>query len=200
MIQQYLTFKVENTRYAINVFKIQEVLEYEEPQQIPCSSPLLTGIIRSRDTNIAIMDLRKKFGLGPKIPGTETRTIVLEVVDQDSGVINLYGIVADEVFEVIDLDDSYLEPLPSKKNFSGAQFVSSVFTQNDIYTLVLDVSKIFSEEELSTTATSDPIGTSAPIGTSDPIAAKDPITTSNPKTADAPKEKKPAKKTSRRTK
>lgn len=194
MIQQYLTFKVENTRYAINVFKIQEVLEYEEPQQIPCSSPLLTGIIRSRDTNIAIMDLRKKFGLGPKIPGTETRTIVLEVVDQDSGVINLYGIVADEVFEVIDLDDSYLEPLPSKKNFSGAQFVSSVFTQNDIYTLVLDVSKIFSEEELSTTATSDPIAATDPITTSNPIAATD------AKTADAPKEKKPAKKTSRRTK
>lgn len=194
MIQQYLTFKVENTRYAINVFKIQEVLEYEEPQQIPCSSPLLTGIIRSRDTNIAIMDLRKKFGLGPKIPGTETRTIVLEVVDQDSGVINLYGIVADEVFEVIDLDDSYLEPLPSKKNFSGAQFVSSVFTQNDIYTLVLDVAKIFSEDELSTTATSDPIAATDPIATSDPIAATD------AKTADAPKEKKPAKKTSRRTK
>lgn len=194
MIQQYLTFKVEKTRYAINVFKIQEVLEYEEPQQIPCSSPLLTGIIRSRDTNIAIMDLRKKFGLGPKIPGTETRTIVLEVVDQDSGVINLYGIVADEVFEVIDLDDSYLEPLPSKKNFSGAQFVSSVFTQNDIYTLVLDVSKIFSEEELSTTATSDPIAAKDPITTSNPIAATD------AKTAEAPKEKKPAKKTSRRTK
>lgn len=194
MIQQYLTFKVENTRYAINVFKIQEVLEYEEPQQIPCSSPLLTGIIRSRDTNIAIMDLRKKFGLGPKIPGTETRTIVLEVVDQDSGVINLYGIVADEVFEVIDLDDSYLEPLPSKKNFSGAQFVSSVFTQNDIYTLVLDVAKIFSEEELSTTATSDPIAAKDPITTSNPIAATD------AKTAEAPKEKKPAKKTSRRTK
>lgn len=194
MIQQYLTFKVEKTRYAINVFKIQEVLEYEEPQQIPCSSPLLTGIIRSRDTNIAIMDLRKKFGLGPKIPGTETRTIVLEVVDQDSGVINLYGIVADEVFEVIDLDDSYLEPLPSKKNFSGAQFVSSVFTQNDIYTLVLDVAKIFSEEELSTTATSDP------IALSDPIVAKDPIAATDAKTADAPKEKKPAKKTSRRTK
>lgn len=194
MIQQYLTFKVENTRYAINVFKIQEVLEYEEPQQIPCSSPLLTGIIRSRDTNIAIMDIRKKFGLGSKIPGTETRTIVLEVVDQDSGVINLYGIVADEVFEVIDLDDSYLEPLPSKKNFSGAQFVSSVFTQNDVYTLVLDVAKIFSEEELSTTATTAPIAAKAPIATSNPIAATD------AKTADAPKEKKPAKKTSRRTK
>lgn len=152
MIQQYLTFTVENTRYAINVFKIQEVLEYEEPQHIPCSSPLLIGIIRSRDTNIAIMDIRKKFGLSPKITGSETRTIVLEVEDPESGVINLYGIVADQVFEVIELDSSNLETLPKAKNFSGAEFVSSVFTKNDVYTLVLDVNKIFSEEEMSTTA------------------------------------------------
>lgn len=153
MIQQYLTFKVEDTQYAINVFKIQEVLEYEEPQQIPCSSELLSGIIRSRDTNIAIMNIRKKFGLNPKIPGSETRNIVLEVVDSESGVINLYGITVDEVFEVIELDDSKLEPLPKQKNFSGGEFVSSVFSQNGIYTLVLDVSKIFSEEDFNTTPT-----------------------------------------------
>lgn len=149
MIQQYLTFIIEDTQYAINVFQIQEVLEYEQPQVIPCSSPLLLGIIRSRDTNIAIMDIRQKFSLPSKIPGTDTRTIVLEVVDQNHGVINLYGIIADSVLEVIELDDSKLEPLPKAKNFSGAEFVSSVFTNNGIYTLVLDVNKIFSEKEMS---------------------------------------------------
>lgn len=150
MIQQYLTFTVEDTHYAINVFKIQEVLEYEEPQHIPCSSPLLIGIIRSRDTNIAIMDIRKKFGLSPKIPGSETRTIVLEVDDPESGVINLYGIVSDSVQAVIDVDDTNLEPIPKNKNFSGAEFVSSVFTRHDHYTFVLDVNKIFTEQEMST--------------------------------------------------
>lgn len=150
MIQQYLTFTIENTHYAINVFKIQEVLEYEEPQKIPCSSPLLIGIIRSRDTNIAIMDIRKKFGLSPKIPGTETRTIVLEIDDQENGVINLYGIVADSVCQVIELDDSNLEPLPKTKDLAGGPFVTSVFTLNNEYTFVLDVNKIFNEKELLT--------------------------------------------------
>ena len=77
MIQQYLTFTIDDTQYAINVFQIQEVLEFEEPQKIPCSSPLLLGIIRSRNSNIAIMDLRQKFGLPNRITDKMTRIIIL---------------------------------------------------------------------------------------------------------------------------
>lgn len=192
MIQQYLTFTVENTRYAINVFKIQEVLEYQEPQHIPCSSPLLIGIIRSRDTNIAIMDLRKKFGLSPNDPGPETRTIVLEVDDPESGVINLYGIVADQVYEVIELDSSKLESLPKVKNFSGAEFVSSVFVNNDVYTLILDVNKIFSQEEMATASTQKP-------EPADDVVTESGVTIKPKKTRNSAK-KESSTKTSRRTK
>lgn len=196
MIQQYLTFTVENTHYAINVFKIQEVLEYEEPQQIPCSSPLLIGIIRSRDTNIAIMDIRKKFGLPSKIPGSETRTIVLEVTDSESGVISLYGIIADSVLEVIELEDSKLEPLPKAKNFSGSEFVSSVFTKNDVYTLVLDVNKIFSEQERSAEPEETGVTIKTPPVVKTESAKKTRRLTKN--STEPKKETKP--KTSRRTK
>lgn len=192
MIQQYLTFTVENTRYAINVFKIQEVLEYQEPQHIPCSSPLLIGIIRSRDTNIAIMDLRKKFGLSPNDPGPETRTIVLEVDDPESGVINLYGIVADQVYEVIELDSSKLESLPKAKNFSGAEFVSAVFVNNDVYTLILDVNKIFSQEEMATASTQKP-------EPADDVVTESGVTIKPKKTRNSAK-KESSTKTSRRTK
>lgn len=149
MIQQYLTFTIDDTQYAINVFQIQEVLEFEEPQKIPCSSPLLLGIIRSRNSNIAIMDLRQKFGLTNRITDKMTRIIILEVVNQEEGVINLYGIIADRVLEVIEIDDSLLESIPKAKNFSGAEFVSSVVSLKNNYTLILDVNKIFSEKELS---------------------------------------------------
>lgn len=149
MIQQYLTFTIDDTQYAINVFQIQEVLEFEEPQKIPCSSPLLLGIIRSRNSNIAIMDLRQKFGLPNRITDKMTRIIILEVINQEEGVINLYGIIADRVLEVIEIDDSLLESIPKAKNFSGAEFVSAVVSLKNNYTLILDVNKIFSEKELS---------------------------------------------------
>ena len=149
MIQQYLTFKIEDTQYAINVFSIQEVLEYEDPVKIPCSSPLLTGIIRSRDQNIAVMDIRQRFGLTPKPSDADTRIIVLEITDQEHGVINLFGIVADEVLEVIDVDEALLEPLSKSKKFFGAEFVSDVIRQNDLYIFVLDTKKLFAEKDIT---------------------------------------------------
>lgn len=149
MIQQYLTFTLDNTTYAINVFQIQEVLEYEEPQVIPCSSPLLLGIIRSRNSNIAIIDIRKKFGLAPHFVDSLTRTVVLEITDQEQGVINLFGLIADKVLEVVEFDDSLCEKLPRNSNYSGAEFVTSVVSVNSNYVLILDVNKLFSEKELN---------------------------------------------------
>ena len=154
MIQQYLSFTIEDTQYAINVFRIQEVLEYEEPVKIPCSSPLLMGIIRSRDTNIAIMDIRSRFGLEKKPVDNETRIIVLEITDQEHGVINLFGITADSVQEVLDIDDSVLEPLVKSKKFCGAEFVSDIVSQNQNYLLILDVNKLFSEKDITTASKS----------------------------------------------
>lgn len=148
MIKQYLTFLIDDTQYAIDVFQIQEVLEYEEPQPIPCSSPLLLGIIRSRDSNIAIMDLRKRFGLGPKQADKLTRTIVLEIPDPEQGVINLFGIIADNVLEVIDIDDENLDILPATKDIKSSEFVTSVLSINNNYLLVLDTVKIFSYDDL----------------------------------------------------
>jgi len=149
MIQQYLSFTIEDTQYAINVFHIQEVLEYEEPVKIPCSSSLLKGVIRSRDTNIAIMDIRSRFGLEEKDINNENRIIVLEITDQEHGVINLFGIIADSVQEVLDIDDANLEPLVKSKKFCGAEFVSDLVMQNNNYLLILDVNKLFSEKDIS---------------------------------------------------
>lgn len=175
MIKQYLTLKIDDTQYAIDVFQIQEVLEYEEPQPIPCSSPLLLGIIRSRDSNIAIMDLRKRFGLGPRRTDKMTRTIVLEVPDPEEGVINLFGIIADEVIEVIDIDDENLDIIPKAKTMAGSDFVSSVLSINGSYLLVLDTAKIFTNDDIGSAldaSSSSKTGSSPKAGSSSSADSK----------------------------
>lgn len=149
MIQQYLTFEINDTMYAVNVFQIQEVLEYQQPQPIPCSSPLLLGIIRSRNTNIAIMDLRQKFDLPNRITDKLTKIIVLEITNSEDGTINLYGIIADKVKEVIEVDDKNLDAMPQANKFAGSEFVTATIPLDNNYTLLLNVNKIFSDQELS---------------------------------------------------
>lgn len=149
MTCQYLTFKLNETLYAISVFQIQEVLEYEKPQSIPCSSPLLMGVIRSRNSNIAVIDIPQKFDLETVAPTDQSRIIVLEILDKEEGVINLFGIIADNVVEVLELESEQLEPLPKSEVVAGSKFVTSLYSHDDTYTLILDVNKIFSDKEIS---------------------------------------------------
>ena len=149
MIQQYLIFTLDETQYAVNVFQIQEVLEFETPQTIPCSSPLMLGIVRSRNTNISIIDLRKKFNLQKKTPDALTRIVVLEVTDYEDGVINLYGIVADSVLEVVEFDDEKIESLPNNQMKGANKFVQGVTEKDGSYVLFIDVNKVFSQNEIN---------------------------------------------------
>ncbi|MGE5900304.1 chemotaxis protein CheW, partial [Klebsiella pneumoniae] len=70
----------------------------------------LLGMIDVRGSGYPIVDLRTKLGL-PAVAATDaTRIIILDVPMKDRlvGV----GFVADCVFEVTDIDEQTLEPIP----------------------------------------------------------------------------------------
>lgn len=104
-----------------------------------------------------------------------TRTIVLEVPDPEEGVINLFGIIADEVIEVIDIDDENLDIIPKAKTMAGSDFVSSVLSINGSYLLVLDTEKIFTNDDIGSAldaSSSSKAGSSPKAGSSSSADSK----------------------------
>ena len=79
MAKQFLTFRLDNNQYAVEVNKVQEVLEYKHITRIPCAANYVEGLISSRDRGISVINLRKKFSLPNYEPDKETRIIVLEI-------------------------------------------------------------------------------------------------------------------------
>ena len=149
MAGQFLTFCLDNTNYAINVFNIKEVIEYNTPQTLPCSTPLLLGILRLRDENITIMDVRQKFNIPPASPSKDTRIIILDIYDPFAEDKNTYGIIADSVLDVINIEDNELQSVPNSKNLSAGEFIQACTSINEKYTFILDVEKLFSHKELN---------------------------------------------------
>ena len=76
MAKQFLTFRLDNNQYAVEVNKVQEVLEYKHITRIPCAANYVEGLISSRDRGISVINLRKKFSLPNYEPDKETRIIV----------------------------------------------------------------------------------------------------------------------------
>jgi purine-binding chemotaxis protein CheW len=60
------------------------------------------------------------------------------------------GTLADSVQEVINLDDSQIEPAPQIGTRINTEFIRGIGKQDERFIIILDIDRIFSEEELTT--------------------------------------------------
>lgn len=143
---QYLTFGIDGEVYAIPVSKVQEVLEYIKPVRLPKTADYLKGLINVRGTGIPVVDLRIRFGMDAVEVSRDSAIVVMEIHQGSSGVM-IIGALTDEVHEVIDLDDSQLEPAPRFGSKVDADFIKCIGKKEGRFVMILDVDRIFSHEE-----------------------------------------------------
>jgi len=142
---QYLTFGIDGDVSGIPVSRVREVLEYIKPTKLPKTADFLKGLINVRDVGIPVVDLRSRFGL-PEIGVTQDTAILVIEIDGVDGTV-MIGAVADEVYEVIDLDDENLEPPPRFGIKIDSHFIHSIGKREDKFIILLDMDKAFSDEE-----------------------------------------------------
>ncbi|MEK9765813.1 MAG: chemotaxis protein CheW, partial [Thalassolituus sp.] len=62
-VLQWVTFRLENETYGINVMQVQEVLRYTEIAPVPGAPAYVLGIINLRGNVVTVIDTRQRFGL-----------------------------------------------------------------------------------------------------------------------------------------
>ncbi|MDR2898415.1 MAG: chemotaxis protein CheW [Spirochaetaceae bacterium] len=147
MANQFLAFMLDGSRYAVEVYQVQEVLEYTAITKVPCAASFVEGLINSRGQGISVVNLRKKFGLPEIDVNKDTRIIVIEIQNENDTII--FGAIADSVQEVIDLDENEIEKPPKFGNAVATEFIRGIGKRDDEFMIILDVSKIFSSDEMS---------------------------------------------------
>ncbi len=160
MIQNYLTFTLDKLNYAVEISSVIEVLNFTTPTAIPCSDPYIEGLIYSREQGINVVNLRKRFNLPEKPIDKFTKVIVVEVAATRPGEtephITLYGLVADTVHDVIQIDAESISSA-SKTNIPE-EFVTAEFKYEDKTFYILNFYKLFEnqiKETLSQQETAD---------------------------------------------
>lgn len=143
---QYLMFKLGNVSYALNIGQVQEVLELSPITEVPDTPPFVRGVINVRGSVVPVVDLKIRF----KKEATEaTRTARIIVMKLNiKGKPTLLGAIADSVREVIEFEDSDIEPPPSLGGQIDTKFVMGMGKKNDQFVVVLDVNNVFSIEDL----------------------------------------------------
>jgi purine-binding chemotaxis protein CheW len=144
---QYLTFTLAEEQYAVEVYDVKEVLEYTTVTRVPRTQEFMRGVINLRGSVVPVIDLRLKFGMGETEKTIATSIIVMEV-EIGNGKVTV-GTLADSVQEVIDLDNDQIEPAPQIGTRIDTEFIRGIGKQDERFIIILDIDRIFTEEELS---------------------------------------------------
>ncbi|WP_095080123.1 MULTISPECIES: chemotaxis protein CheW [unclassified Pseudomonas] len=142
-ILQWVTFKLDNETYGINVMRVQEVLRYTEIAPVPGAPSYVLGIINLRGNVVTVIDTRQRFGLGTVEVSDNTRIVIIEADKQ------VVGIMVDSVAEVVYLRQSEIETAPNVGNDESAKFIQGVCNKNNELLILVELDKMMSEEEWS---------------------------------------------------
>ncbi len=147
MLHQYLTFKLGEEMFAIDVSQVREILDVTTITKVPRAPEFMRGVINVRGSVVPVVDLRMKFGM----PGTErtkdTRIVVMEIALD--GDLTTIGTLADAVHNVMDIEPSSIEPAPKVGARWNTEFIKGIGKHNDEFIIILNVDRIFSAEELA---------------------------------------------------
>jgi purine-binding chemotaxis protein CheW len=143
----YLTFKLGEELFALNVSQVREVLDLTTITKVPRAPAFMRGVINVRGSVVPVVDMRTKFGLEQVSDTQDTRTIVLDLsMDGETTVI---GALADSVHEVIELDPAQIEAPPKIGMRWKSEFIKGIGKRNDAFIIILDIDRVFSAEEMA---------------------------------------------------
>jgi purine-binding chemotaxis protein CheW len=145
--RQYMTFKLGDELFAIDVAQVREVLEVSLITKVPTAPPHLRGVVNVRGQATPVVDLRLRFGLPSSAATVNTRIIVLEL--QFDGEATVLGGIADSVHEVIELEPANIDPPPRIAMRWRADFIHGMGKRGEDFIIILDVNAVFSWEELA---------------------------------------------------
>jgi purine-binding chemotaxis protein CheW len=138
---QYITFKLGDELFAINVAQVREVLELPLITKVPTAPDYMRGVVNVRGKAIPVVDLRLKFGL-PSTPDTVNSRIVVLELELD-GETTVVGGIADSVHEVIELEADQINPPPRIAMRWRTELIQGMGKRGDEFIIILDIQQVF---------------------------------------------------------
>jgi purine-binding chemotaxis protein CheW len=140
-VLQWVTYRLGEETYGINVMQVQEVLRHTEIAPVPCAPDYVLGIINLRGNVVTVIDTRSRFGLPPAEVTDNSRIVIIESEQQ------VVGILVDSVAEVVYLRSSEIDSAPNVGTEESAKFIQGVSNRDGELLILVDLNKLLSDEE-----------------------------------------------------
>jgi purine-binding chemotaxis protein CheW len=119
---EYLTFRLGEEEYGIDILRVQEIRSYEAPTRIANAPPFIKGVVNLRGVIVPIIDLRLKLGCSSAEYNAFTVVIVLNLRGR------VVGVIIDSVSDVLQLDRDHIKPAPEMTTAVDAGYITGLGT------------------------------------------------------------------------
>ena len=143
---QYLTLRLGNEDYAIDIMRVQEIRSYEEPTKMANSPNFIKGVVNLRGVIVPIVDLRMKLNIAKVDYNEFTVVIILKL----HGTV--IGAVVDAVSDVVNLDATMIKEAPQFESAIDARFILGLATVGERMLIVMNMEALLSNAEMGMVA------------------------------------------------
>jgi purine-binding chemotaxis protein CheW len=140
--REYLTFRLDQEEYGIDILKVQEIRGYEPPTRVANAPNFIKGVVNLRGTIVPIVDMRLKFNCVKAEYNSFTVVIILNLRSR------IVGIVVDSVSDVMELPPESVKAAPEIDSVIDSGAVVGLGSLGDRMLILLDIERLMSAPDM----------------------------------------------------
>ncbi|MET1116510.1 MAG: chemotaxis protein CheW [Comamonas sp.] len=144
--REYLTFRLDQEEYGIDILKVQEIRGYEPPTRIANAPAFIKGVVNLRGTIVPIVDMRLKFHCAQAEYNSFTVVIILNMHQR------VVGIVVDSVSDVMELPPDAVRAAPDIDSAIDSGSITGLGSVGERMLILLDIEKLMSGSDMGLVA------------------------------------------------
>lgn len=147
--REYLTFRLDQEEYGIDILKVQEIRGYEPPTRIANAPNFIKGVVNLRGTIVPIVDMRLKFNCSHADYNSFTVVIILNLRSR------VVGVVVDSVSDVMELTPDSIRSAPDIESAIDNSCILGLGSVGERMLILLDIEKLMSGLDMGLASTID---------------------------------------------
>ncbi|MDD2544906.1 MAG: chemotaxis protein CheW [Burkholderiaceae bacterium] len=147
--REYLTFRLDQEEYGIDILKVQEIRGYEPPTRIANAPGFIKGVVNLRGTIVPIVDMRIKFNCASVDYTGFTVVVILNLRHR------VVGIVVDSVSDVMELHSDNIREAPDIESVIDNGCILGLGSIDSRMLILLDIEKLMSDVEMGLVSADD---------------------------------------------
>lgn len=140
-IEAFVSMKIGDQLFGAPIHRVSDVFQLAGMTRAPLAPPSVAGIFNLRGRIVTAIDMRRRLNL-PPFPSEQG---LMAVGVEFRG--NAYGLVVDEVGDVIRMSASAIEPLPVHVAEEWASVALGLYRQDRLLMVVLDIDRVLGGAE-----------------------------------------------------